>query len=580
MHKKLIESFDKHKIDAYIIPTTDEYQNEYSPDENKRLEFITGFTGSNGFAIIARDKGYFYTDGRYLLQAREELDDFYEIFDQSLLTSSRGRVSDCRDIVTPNEKVEQAPDVQLGFPLDDWRVGFNPKLLTPKQIDTFFKDLNLVPIEEDLVLDIWQDRPEGSSEKVFLYDEKYAGLRAADKIKKVREAIGDKHALITDITSICWLLNIRAKDIEFSPLLISRLIISQNKIMLFTDLSKIRQNLDFVEFHNEEEISDHLKSISSEIMIDPATCNIWLKNLIIKPIDAPNPIMEFQMIKEEAEIEGARKAHIEDAVALCEAFAWIEKNPDISEYEIGEKLISFRKDGRHYVMDSFPSIVGFKERGAIIHYRATKDNALKTEGDGMLLIDSGGHYLGGTTDITRNIYFGNPTDEIKRHYTLVLKCHLALMSAKFKPGTSGKDLDIITRKPLKDEGLDYAHGTGHGVGNFLSVHEGSIISPRGVVLKPGMILSNEPGYYKEGEYGIRIENLLYVRELESGMLGFENLTLMPYCHNLIDITLLNNYEIGLISSYYDTIKQIIIPLVSGDAKIWLEKELSVIQRES
>lgn len=568
MYKKLISLFTEHKIDAYVIPTTDEYQNEYSPDQNKRLEFVTGFTGSNGFVIISKDKGYFYTDGRYLLQAREELDEFYEVFDQSELSKAGHFTS-------------QGPNGQLRFPQDDGgiKIGFNPQLLTPKQIDNFFKDMNLVPIEEDLVSQIWKNRPPPSKQKAFLYDGKYAGPSASSKIKKVREKIGDKFALITHITSICWLLNIRAKDIEFSPLLISRLIISKDRLRLFTDLSKIpneiKGQLDFVEFYNEGEIAGQLKNIQGEVMIDPVSCNIWLKSLIEKPIDIPNSIMEFQMIKEEIELEGARRAHIEDAVALCKSFSWIERNPGLSEYDIGEKLTEFRRDGRHYVMDSFPAIVGFKERGAIIHYRALKDKALKIENDGMLLIDSGGHYLGGTTDITRNLYFGNPTTSIKRHYTLVLKCHLALMSARFKPGTTGKELDEITRKPLKDEGLDYAHGTGHGVGNFLSVHEESMVSPRAGILKPGMILSNEPGYYEEGKYGIRIENLLYVKELEAGILGFENLTLMPYYNSLINFTLLNDLEIGLISSYYDTIKQIILPLIKGDARDWLERELSI-----
>lgn len=547
MYKQLILLFDKYKIDAYIIPSTDEYQNEYSPDENKRLEFVTGFTGSNGFAIIYKDKGYFYTDGRYLIQARKELDDFFKIEDQSAKHKSAKKI------------------------------GYNPHLFTQKLLDTYFKGLNLVPIEEDLTEQIWENRPLGSNERAFLYDTQYAGLSVSSKLTKVRKKIEDKAALITDITSICWLLNIRARDIEFSPLLISRAIISKDYIKLFTNLSKIteevRQALDMVEFYEEEEIIKHLGKIQEEVLIDEVSCNIWLKNLITKPIYAPNPVMGFQMIKEEAELEGARIAHIEDAVALCEAFAWIENNIGATEYEIGKNLTSLRKNGSHYKMDSFPAIVGFKERGAIIHYRASKSKSLKTSADGMLLIDSGGHYLGGTTDVTRNLYFGEPSAEIKRHYTLVLKCHLALMSAKFKAGTSGKELDDIARKPLIDAGLNYPHGTGHGVGNFLSVHEGSMISPRAGILEPGMILSNEPGFYKEGEYGIRIENLLYVKDLGNNILGFENLTLLPYYNSLIDFTLLNNFEIEQIRSYYATIKREILPLVSGGAKIWLEREL-------
>jgi len=556
---KLTHLFEEHKIGAYIIPTSDEYQNEYVPKSARRLEFVTGFSGSNGFAIILKDKGYFYTDGRYLLQAKDELDQFFEVRDQLDLLGDRGD--------------------ELSADLKGIKVGFNPKLFTKKQLEAFFSEITLMPIEKDLVGPICNGRHD--LEPAFLYNGEYAGEDAPTKLAKIREVIGDKYLLVTDVTSIGWLLNLRGRDVEFSPLLISRLIISKDEVILFTNLEKItpevRNNLDFVDFREEEEIEGVLASLEVEMLIDEITCSAYLQNIIRNPIIASNPIMESQMIKIPLEIDGAKRAHIQDAIALINTFVWIEdnKNQNITEYDVASQLTYFRSLGKDYVMDSFPSIVGFKERGAIIHYRPHKEKSLKLEGDGMLLLDSGGHYLGGTTDVTRNLYFGQPSEEMKRHYTLVLKSHLALRAAKFKQHTSGKELDLMVRSVMQKEGLDYPHGTGHGVGNFLSVHEGSLVSKRGRILKEGMILSNEPGYYVDGKYGIRIENLLHVVRIDDEYLGFEDLTLVPYYNKLINFSLINDSEMRLISAYYDRIKQNIMPQLKGDAKNWLEDNLNI-----
>lgn len=550
MYKDLIKSFDKYGIDAYIIPTSDEYQNEYVPDHNKRLEYITGFTGSNGRVIITRDKGYFFTDGRYTAQAKQELSDFYTIFDLK----------------------EEAP-LPTGV-----KVGYNPQLFTNKQLESL-RGLDLLYIKDDLI--DWKNRPEAFIEKAFIYD---LGLNVQSKIALVRDKIRNRSALITDITSICWLLNIRGRDIEFSPLLLSRLVITSDKLILFVDPNKIgqdiRNKLDFITFMEECELESYLKHLDGEVMLDEDSCNIFLQNAINRPLLGPNPIMQFQIIKSSDEIEGAKNAHIQDAIALCRGFSWIEDNIEesISEYDIGAKLSEFRSMGKDYMMDSFPSIVGFKDNGAIIHYRADNNDAKILEGDSMLLIDSGAHYMGGTTDVTRNLYFGTPSDDIKRKYTLVLKGHIAVASYKFSKGTKGARLDIMARKALQDEGYDFAHSTGHGVGNFLSVHEGSMLSRVGPELLPGMILSNEPGYYEEGEYGIRIENLLYIKDLGDNMLAFEDLTLLPYCHALIDFTILNDSEMQYIRDYYVKIESIILPLLEGRAKVWLQEELDQMRR--
>ncbi|MGV2333199.1 MAG UNVERIFIED_CONTAM: aminopeptidase P family protein [Planctomycetaceae bacterium] len=454
-------------------------------------------------------------------------------------------------------------------------------LFTEAQIKAYFSDLKLVPIEEDLIDIIWQDKPTKPSTQAYLYENLYNGLDAISKIEKVRHKTGGKNLLITDPTSVCWLLNVRAADIPFCPIMLGRIILTDNKVMLFTDLRRIsievKKALDFVEFYEEGEIFKHLDMVE---IIDPKSCSIGLKSHIKNPRELPNPCMEYQMQKEDIEITNAKNAHIKDAAAVCEAMSWIEgqyaNNLSFTEYDIGLKLSEFRSYQDGYVMDSFPPIVGFQESGAIVHYRAGLVTSKEIIGEGMLLLDSGGHYLGGTTDITRTIYFGTPNEEMKRRYTQVLKGHLAISMQRFPIGTSGGSLDILARRYLWQDGVDYGHGTGHGVGNLLSVHEGSMISKMGPILKENMILSNEPGFYKEGEYGIRIENLIYVKSISKNFLGFEQLTLVPYCHKLIDLALLDYKEMEYIKSYYSLIRDKIKPLLTDKAKRWLDAELANI----
>lgn len=551
----LRKALENEEIDGYLIPTYDEFQNEYTPDYNKRLEYLTSFSGSNGVGLITKDRAILFTDGRYLLQAKEQLGDEFEVIDQADLPE---------------------------FKLENQVIGYNSYLFTETQLTKLFGNFDLKIIEKDLVLEIWDDRPVRKPSQLYLYDKKYAGISAEAKIQNIREKISDSYIFVTDPTSVSWALNLRAKsDVDFCPIMLGRLILSKDSAILFGKFAEISEEiksaLPFLEFRDEADLTKHLESIRHEVIIDEASISKGLKSLIGRSAPA-NIVMDMQVIKSEAEVESFKQVHINDAAALCETLAWIQnahaKGEKFSEYDIGVKLAEFRSKRPGYVMESFPAIAGFKSNGAVIHYRADEATSLQIENEGMLLIDSGGHYLGGTTDITRNLYLGgHPTPEMKRRYTQVLKGHIAIVTQKFDHGTSGVELEKAARKALQDDGVDYPHGTGHGVGNFLSVHEGSFLSPRGSEIKEGMVISNEPGFYKEGEYGIRVENLIYVTKTSSNQLAFKDLTLVPYCHNLIEFTLLNSSEIEHIHAYHDTIKQVIRPLLSDNAKKWLDGEM-------
>lgn len=552
--RNLRNAMDNASVDAYLIPTYDEFQNEYTPDYNKRLMFATGFSGSNGIGLVTKDKAFLFTDGRYLTQAKKELGDEFEIIDQQKLPE---------------------------FTLENHIVGYNPYLFTDTQINKFFPNLNLKKLDQDLVIDIWNDRPKRLNSEVYIYDENYAGFSASKKLEIIRQKIGDKILFVTDPTSVSWALNLRASDVEFCPILLARLILSKDKAMLFGKFDniseEIRSQMPFIEFLDESELESSLANLEQEVIVDEKTVSQGFKHFITRPIFSKNIIMDMQVIKSNEEIENFKKVHVKDAVALCETLAWIEdahsQQKDFSEYDIGLKLIEFRSKQQGYVMESFPAIAGYKDNGAVIHYRAQKDTANKIVGEGVLLVDSGGHYFGGTTDITRSIYLGkNPSDEIKRRYTQVLKGHLAIITKEFKKGESGVEIEKSARKALQEDGLNYPHGTGHGVGNFLSVHEGSFLSPRGSEIKENMVISNEPGFYKEGEYGIRIENLVYATKKSQDILGFEDLTLVPYCHSLIEFTLLNPPEIEHIKAYHDKIRRVIGPFLSDRAKKWLNDQ--------
>jgi Xaa-Pro aminopeptidase len=554
-------------FNGYFVPSSDEYLSEYTPASAKRLEYITGFTGSNGLALILENTVLFFTDGRYITQALGELDDhLFEIYDQQLIPTFPWH-----DFIDENAVI-----------------AYDPKLFTNPVLQKF-PTLNLKDDISNLIDEIWIDQPKKPSSQIFDYPVEYAGQSRKDKIQKCRCVLEENKAqalVISDPASVCWLLNIRASDVEFSPLLLANMIITNNESYLFSDETHFEKGLirDGVIILPPHEISKIINNIQGSIIFDENQCSSYLASIIkqkpFKPIK--NPCMLWKACKNNIEIEHMKQGHIQDAVAVCEMLSFIA-NEDISsltEYDLGLKLTDFRKIRQGYIYDSFPSIIGFQENGAIIHYRAKAESAKKINQNGLLLIDSGGQYWGATTDITRTMLIGNSKEEYKKFYTKVLKGHIALAMAKFPESkVSGANLDILARQYLWQEGLDYAHGTGHGVGSFLSVHEGPqniSLNGYGAQIKAGMIVSNEPGYYLPGEFGIRIENLMFVKESTlAGFLEFEMLTLVPYEKELIDFNMLSGEEYAYLKTYYQSIESKILPLLTPQAKEWLKKSIEL-----
>ncbi|MFP3120112.1 M24 family metallopeptidase [Rickettsia sp. R2] len=635
--------FTEYDIDGYIIPSNDKYMSEYVPNYAKRLEYITGFTGSNGIAIIYKDTALFFTDGRYLEQANKELD--LELF----------KLFDLKDISKFGK---------------DAKIGYDSELFTYPTISNL--KFNFQKINGNLVDKIWPNQPLEPNSKVYLHDIKFAGVSHTDKISKCREIFLDSRfcgndieesgndteqsaLVILDSSSICWLLNLRASDVAYTPLMFAKVILTSTQLYLFINPTRIdaeiinaRPEITILpeeEFENilRDSENKHLskpayreelkgdtqrstaayKSVSedasigsmsklplevkcgkmSNIFIDDTIASVHIMDLVAdkKVQQITDPCLMLKACKNDVEIKHAIDLHIKDAVALCEFFADFAQchprengdpekhnmdsrlrgndigNNELTEYSLGLKLTEQRAKQEGYVSDSFPAICGFQENSAIIHYRADQKTAKKIEGQGILLIDSGGQYQGATTDITRTIVIGTPTDEQKKRYTQVLKGHIALAKAKFpKNIVTGANLDILARQYLWQEMLDYSHGTGHGVGSFLSVHEGpqSINLHNKTILKAGMILSNEPGFYIPGKYGIRIENLMYVKE-NNGWLEFETLSLVPYASKLTDMKLLNIDEINYIKEYYNKIRAKIYDLLSTQARNWLNNEINL-----
>ncbi len=557
-----------HGFDGYLIPSSDEYLSEYTPFYAKRLEYITGFTGSNGLALVLENTVLFFTDGRYITQCHTELNhELFAIYSQQLISS---------------------------FAWDDFidaeaTIGYDPKLFTKTSLQKFSR-LNLKDYTLNLIDEIWANQPPKPNSKIFDYPLQYAGLDWRDKIQQCRSVIGENNAdalVICDPASVCWLFNIRASDIEFSPLLLANMILTRDKTYLFTDEKRFDAALvrDELIILPESDFPQIINTIGNNpILFDHTQCSIYLSSIIeqhqFKHIS--NPCMLWKACKSSIEIDCMKQGHIQDAVAVCEMLSFIssEDISSLSEYDLGLTLTKFRGKREGYIYDSFPTICGFQENGAIIHYRANQNKAKKINGDGLLLIDSGGQYLGATTDITRTVSIGKIKPDYKKFYTYVLKGHIALALAKFpQEKVTGANLDILARQYLWQSGLDYAHGTGHGVGSFLSVHEGpqSIsLTGYGAQIKAGMVVSNEPGYYLPGEFGIRIENLMFAKNsVLPEFLEFEMLTLVPYAKELIDFTMLNQYENSYLRKYYQAIDDNISSILSTQAKLWLKNQLDI-----
>ncbi|WP_316354974.1 M24 family metallopeptidase [Candidatus Trichorickettsia mobilis] len=601
---------------GYIIPTSDEYLNEYVPIYARRLEYISGFTGSNGLAIIMEDKALFFTDGRYLEQSKRELDlELFQIFDLkdlsnfiwsnfvavnteykirplSKLSEERGFEGDTaprsaahsRFVSDSSTGSTHKSSTEVEFQKKS--IGYDPKLFSTKTLKNF-SGLLLEPDSKssiNLIDQIWIDQPPKPSSPIYTYEVEFAGESHQSKLNRCRQFLSKYSAnsiILTATDSICWLLNLRAWDVEFSPLMLSIAIVCQDKAYLFVDAERIEREVikqrPELELLPENSLPQIISELTGKILIDENSASSFIINLLQgqKTQAISDPCQLWKACKNDCEINHAKEAHIKDAVAVCEFLAYISiatNLPQSTEYQLALHLTNLRKLQPGYVMDSFPTICGFQENSAIIHYHATTEYTKYISGSGILLIDSGGQYLGATTDITRTITIGNPTQEQKKRYTQVLKGHLALANIKFPNNITGANLDVLARQFLWADYQDYAHGTGHGVGNFLNVHEGpqSINLRNNAALQPGMIISNEPGYYIADAFGIRIENLMYVKKTtDVRYLEFETLTLVPYAKALIDLKLLTKGEIMQISSYYEKINNLVYPLLSAATQKWL-----------
>ena len=544
---KLKKIFRNYKIDGYIVPKNDEFFGEYIPENKDNLKFISSFSGSYGFALILKNENYLFVDGRYTLQAKIQSGKNFKI-------------------ITIPKKFPS--EVLKGKKLS---IGFDPKLHTELMINRLFDKSNckLVPLYENLINKIWANKNNNKNNKFYKLSNKDVGESSENKIKKLSKILNKNQMdcqFISSPENVAWLLNIRGSDSEFTPTPNSYVIINkEKKIYLFCNLKKIdkkfKKSLHNIEIININYIENYfLKMKNKKVQIDSISCSIFFKSILKKNniiFEMQDPIYILKSIKNKTEIENTIKAHVHDGVALTKFLFWVKNNfikKKITEISAQEKLLNFRKNNKSFRFLSFPTISGSGPNGAIIHYKPTKkSNRILRKGD-IYLVDSGGQYNFGTTDVTRTISLDNKEQKIKNIFTRVLKGHIAVANYKLKKKTIGSEIDFVARKPLKEINLDYEHGTGHGVGYFLNVHEGPHAISKGnkINFKEGMVVSNEPGYYENGKFGIRIENLITVKK-EKRNLKFENLTLAPIDKSLINKKLLNNDEINWLNSYHLTV---------------------------
>lgn len=578
---KLRAALSALKLDGFIIPHEDEYNNEYLPDFNERLMWTTGFTGSAGAAVVLLDKAAMFVDGRYTLQVRAQVDG--DLFAYKRL----------EDAGVAGWLAENSHGLNIGY---------DPKLHSPDALARLRKAVagvggTLTPLCTNPIDTAWQDRPAPPKAPLTVQPDSLAGRGHEDKRQQIAEIItakGADAALITAPASIAWMLNVRGGDVMCSPLPLANLIINKDaSVELFIDPDKVTLEVrkhfgNQVSVSTEDKLPDYLGSLTGKaILVDPAGSSSFMFDTLDKAgahiVKAMDPIALPKARKNGAEIAGTTAAHIRDGAAVTNFLHWlatVAQDGSVDEIIAAQKLESFRADTGLLKDLSFESISGAGSNGAIVHYRVSTATTKKLEPGSLFLIDSGGQYVDGTTDITRTVPIGEPTDEMRKCFTLVLKGHIALSMVRFPKGTTGHALDAIARLSLWAHGLDYDHGTGHGVGAYLGVHEGPqriAKTPSSIALDPGMIVSNEPGYYKTGAFGIRIENLQYVTEAmpikggERDMMGFHTLTLAPIDRALVVKSMLSKAEIKWFNKYHKRVRKEIGPLVDGNVKKWLKQ---------
>ncbi len=571
-------------LSGFIVPHADEYQNEYVPGCAERLAWLTGFTGSAATAVVLAGQAAIFVDGRYTLQVREQVD---------------------AQVFAFRHLIEEPVPVWLSGALRPGdRLGYDPWLHTTREVKQLAEACSkagavLTPCEPNPIDALWDDRPAPPAAKVVPHDLAYAGKPSDDKRQELAAKLKSENvgvAVLTAPDSIAWLLNVRGGDVEHTPLPLGFALLYQDgTVSLFLDPHKgsdvlashlgtavrIRPVSDF------HETLDQLGKAGERVLCDSNRTASWISERLARSgahvIEGEDPCLLPKACKNTVEINGAREAHRRDGAAVCEFLAWLSREAQtgqLSERDAQSYLDACRRRQPLWRDASFPTISAAGPSGAIIHYRAADESYQRLDPGTLYLVDSGGQYLDGTTDITRTIAIGSSTVEHRDRYTRVLKGHIALALATFPMGTTGAQLDTLARRPLWEVGLDYDHGTGHGVGSYLGVHEGPQRIAKGghtVALQPGMILSNEPGYYKSGEYGIRLENLVVVVPAKMGGGGgrewfaFETITLVPFDPSLIDESLLNATEIEWLNAYHARVRAVIGPLVDSSTAGWLEQ---------
>ncbi|WP_264791123.1 aminopeptidase P family protein [Aureispira anguillae] len=574
-------------VDAMIIPANDPHQSEYVADYWKNRTYFSGFTGSAGLLVVLADYAALWTDSRYFLQAEVELKDTGIVLHKQQVQHAPEHVSWLTDLLAAKATI-----------------GVEASLFSIQQIaylKSYCQNKNIVIKDiEGITNKIWLDRPALPDTTAYEHEVKYTGVHRDDKLKQIRafmEQKGAQHYFISGLDEIAWLLNIRAWDIDYTPVVLSYLLVNQDDVVLFVQDHKIptllKENLakSGIRLQDYHTIGAALKQIAPQnsIYVDKGNFSWAFESIIQATIIAEQSvIMPMMAVKNDTEIAHFRSVMVKDGVALTHFFKWLEETvqtEELKETEVAKKLSNFRSQQALYKGDSFGAIVGYKGNGAIVHYRAEEATCATIKNEGMLLIDSGGQYLDGTTDITRMVCFDDPTEEQKKHYTLVLKGNIALQTAHFPKGTTGVQLDVLARMNLWNNGLNYGHGTGHGVGFFLRVHEPpqgfaeSTTTLRGsTALEAGTVSSNEPGFYKTGEYGIRIENLILCvpSDKNSDFLSFEAITLFPIETKLIDLSLMLPAEIAWLNAYHERVYASIAPALEEEARAWLWKKCQAI----
>lgn len=573
-------------IDAYIIPSADNHQSEYVSDYFKSREFISGFTGSYGTVVVTIDEAVLWTDGRYFIQAENQLAGstikLFKIGEPEILT-----VEEYLSKKIPKNGV-------LGF--DGRVISFGEGQSYEKALSS--KNAKIV-YTEDLIDLTWENRPTISDKPAFLLDIQYSGESFSSKLKRVREEMiksGANIHIIASLDDICWLTNIRGEDVAYSPLVLAYAVVTLDTFYLFIDENKLTSKIkaefsrDTVRIQPYNSIYEFVKGFSSSdiIMIDKTKINYAIYNNIPQTcikIEKANPIILFKAVKNEIELINIRRSHIKDGIAFTKFMYWLKQNIgkiEISEISASDKLESFRAEQEGYIGPSFAPISAYKEHAALMHYSATKESEYLLQPEHLYLIDTGGNYLEGTTDVTRTIALGPLNEDLKTHFTAVLRGMINLSMTKFLYGAKGYNLDVLARQPMWQIGIDYKCGTGHGVGYLLNIHEGpagfrwQIVPSKNetATMEAGMVLTNEPGIYIEGSHGIRIENELEIKYAEKNEFGqfmkFDVLTACPIDLDAIDTNQLNKAERDYINGYHKFVYDTISPALSVEERDWLK----------